>query len=117
MKALTAMKLTKEDAEPGKVFEDIFIGSIGCAYNNKKMKELGITHILCCAANIKPRFPEVSIYLYRNCFLSFELMHIFIHFSIDFSLTKIAVIIGIRILLPECIRFTKLRNYIVYRLS
>jgi len=66
MKALTAMKLTKEDPVPGKVFEDIYIGSIGCAYNSKKMKELGITHILCCAANIKPRFPKVSVTMFLH---------------------------------------------------
>lgn len=60
MKALTAMKLTKEDPNPGMVYPDIFIGSIGCAYNKEKLKEIGITHILCCAANIKPRFAGVS---------------------------------------------------------
>ena len=66
MKALTAMKLTKEDAVPGKVFEDIYIGSIGCAYNKEKMKEIGITHILCCAANLKPRFKDDFVYCCLN---------------------------------------------------
>lgn len=37
MKALTAMKLTREDPIPGWVFDDICIGSIGCAYNKEKM--------------------------------------------------------------------------------
>ena len=33
VKALTAMKLTKEDKEPGAVFDNLFLGSIGTAYN------------------------------------------------------------------------------------
>jgi len=64
VKALTAMKLTKEDPMPGAVFPDLFIGSIGAAYNKKVLQELGITHILTCAANIKPRFPDVSVLEY-----------------------------------------------------
>ena len=60
MKALTAMKLTKEDKTPGEVFPDLFLGGIGTAYNGEVLKELGITHILTCAANIRPRFENVS---------------------------------------------------------
>jgi hypothetical protein len=60
VKALTAMKLTKEDKTPGAVFPDLFIGSIGAAYNKEVLTELGITHILTCAANIRPRFEKVS---------------------------------------------------------
>ena len=68
MKALNEMKetaerLSKEDAEPAKVFEDVFIGSIGSAYNKDRMKELGITHILCCADKLKPKFPDVSKFI------------------------------------------------------
>jgi len=37
MKALTAMKLTKEDNSPGEVFPELFIGSIGAAYNQKSL--------------------------------------------------------------------------------
>ena len=56
--ALQAKKLAKEDSEPAKVYDNIFIGSIGCAFNKDKMKKHGITHILCCAAKINPRFPD-----------------------------------------------------------
>ena len=56
--ALQAKKLAKEDGEPCKVFDDLFIGSIGCAYNKEKLQEAGITHILCCAAKIKPKYPD-----------------------------------------------------------
>lgn len=66
MKALTAMKLVKEDGTPGAVYDDIFLGSIGAAYNKKVLKELGITHILTCAANIKPRYPDDFKYLLLN---------------------------------------------------
>jgi hypothetical protein len=30
---MTAIKLTKKDCNPGKVLENLYIGSIGCAYN------------------------------------------------------------------------------------
>ena len=61
MKALTAMKMTKEDNKPGAVFPELFIGSVGAAYNKEALKENGITHILTCAANLKPRYAEVSV--------------------------------------------------------
>lgn len=61
MKALTAMKLVKEDGVPAMVQPDLYIGSIGAAYNKEGMQAAGITHVLTCAANIKPRFPEVNI--------------------------------------------------------
>lgn len=60
IKALTAMKLSKEDSVPGEVLPGLYLGSIGCAYNKKALEQLGITHILTCAANIKPRFKDVS---------------------------------------------------------
>lgn len=69
MKALTAMKLTKEDKNPGAVFPDLFIGSIGAAYNKEVLTELGITHILTCASNIRPRFENVSYILNSKLFL------------------------------------------------
>ena len=37
VKALTAMKMTKEDAIPGEVFPDLYLGSIGAAYNKKAL--------------------------------------------------------------------------------
>ena len=67
MKALTAMKLTKEDNVPGQVFPELFIGSIGAAYNQKSLQELGITHILCTAAGVKPRFPTDFTYKMLPC--------------------------------------------------
>lgn len=60
IKALTAMRLTKEDGKPGEVLPGLFLGSIGAAYNKAALTELGITHILTAASNIKPRFEKVS---------------------------------------------------------
>ena len=67
MKALTAMKLTKEDSVPGAVLPELFIGSVGAAYNLKSLQELGITHILTTAAGIKARFPKEMIYEHLPC--------------------------------------------------
>jgi len=39
MKALTAMKLTKEDPTPGEVLPYLFIGGIGTAYNKEAMQQ------------------------------------------------------------------------------
>ena len=69
-KALTAMRLTKEDSVPGEIYPDIYLGSIGCAYNKEAMLKIGITHILCCAANIKPRFPDVSKNKFKEIFFN-----------------------------------------------
>jgi len=93
LKALSAMRLTKEDSVPnaylhrvksdsdrpyclsplaGKEDEHemkeilgepcLFQGSIGAAYNKASLMEHGITHILTCASNISPRFPNIFKY-------------------------------------------------------
>ena len=81
LKALTAMKLTKEDAVPSLILAScdrnlslklspyyafLYQGSIGAAYNLQKLKEAKITHILTCAANITPRFPKTFKYKVLN---------------------------------------------------
>lgn len=38
MKTMQAMKLTTEDNQPGQVLDRLFIGSIGCAYNEKSLQ-------------------------------------------------------------------------------
>ena len=67
MKILTAMKLVKTDGMPIAVLPDLYIGSIGAAYNKKGLDETKITHILTCAANIKPSFPNVSQEIFFFC--------------------------------------------------
>jgi hypothetical protein len=79
LKALTAMKLQKNDPYPNLVIcsnsakelritdldeseSFLFQGSIGAAYNKEKLDEAKITHILTCASNISPRFPKDFTY-------------------------------------------------------
>ena len=62
MKAMSAMKLTSEDNQPGRVLDRLFIGSIGCAYNEKSLQQHEITHIVTVANKIKPRFESKFVY-------------------------------------------------------
>lgn len=78
LKALSAMKLTKEDPTPSLILsirdsklvlsqssdESAFLyqGSVGAAFNDAKLKEYGITHILTCASGIGQRFPDKFCY-------------------------------------------------------
>ena len=62
IKAMTAMKLTREDKVPSEIVPGVYLGSVGCAFSNSSLKEHGITHILTCADKIKPRFPDVQIF-------------------------------------------------------
>ena len=36
----------------------LYQGSIGAAFNKEALEECGITHILCCASKISPRYPD-----------------------------------------------------------
>ena len=58
IKAMSAMKLTREDNVPAEIIPGVYLGSIGAAYNKESLKTNGITHILTCADKLKPRFPE-----------------------------------------------------------
>ena len=53
-----ALKYCKTDNIPSEVVPGLFIGSIGAAMCKNKLKEAGITHILCVADSISPIFPE-----------------------------------------------------------
>ena len=59
IKAMTAMKLTREDKVPAEILPGVYLGSVGCAYNIDSLKEHKITHIMTCADKIKPRFEKV----------------------------------------------------------
>jgi len=66
--SLIVMKFVVSDGTPVAIpsFEFIFIGSIGSAYNIKKLEELKITHILCCAGSSKLCFPDKFDYCKLN---------------------------------------------------
>lgn len=59
IKAMTAMRLTRDDSQPAEIIDRMFLGSIGAAFNKESLSGNGITHILTCAAKIQPRFPSV----------------------------------------------------------
>jgi hypothetical protein len=59
IKAMSAMKLCREDSIPSEIIPGLYLGSVGCAFNKESLVKHGITHILTCADKLKPRFPEV----------------------------------------------------------
>ena len=62
IKAMTAMKLTKDDNQPAEIVDRLYLGSVGAAFNKESLSRNGITHILTCADKIQPRFPSVSYF-------------------------------------------------------
>jgi len=67
MKTITAMKLSKKDNIPAKIKDNLYIGSIGAAYNLNQLQEHGITHIMTVAKDIKPRFESNFTYKIVSC--------------------------------------------------
>lgn len=61
IKAMTAMKLTREDKEPAEIVPGLYLGSIGAAFNKESLDKHQITHILTCADKINPRYPNVTL--------------------------------------------------------
>jgi siroheme synthase len=66
IKAMSAMKLCREDNIPSEVIPGLFIGSVGTAFNKESLTKHGITHILTCADKLKPRFQDVIFILINN---------------------------------------------------
>ena len=66
IKAITALRISKDDKKPWEILPNLYIGSIGAAMNREAIEEIGITHILITAANLNPAFqskePGVSIF-------------------------------------------------------
>jgi len=52
IKAMTAMKLTREDNVAAEIIPNLFLGSVGVAFNKDSLTKHGITHILTCADKI-----------------------------------------------------------------
>ena len=51
--------------DPDQIKENIYIGDLKNAYDNDKLKELGITHVLICGSYMEPVFPNVNFSPYR----------------------------------------------------
>lgn len=64
IKAMTAMKLTRDDNVPAEIIPGLYLGSVGVAFNKEALQNNKITHILTCADKIQPRFPSVRILCY-----------------------------------------------------
>eukprot|EP01006_Ploeotia_vitrea_P049279 TRINITY_DN67324_c9_g2_i1.p3 TRINITY_DN67324_c9_g2~~TRINITY_DN67324_c9_g2_i1.p3 ORF type:complete len:170 (-),score=60.78 TRINITY_DN67324_c9_g2_i1:46-555(-) len=62
-RAYMTFKLLKTDSTPIKVLPHLFIGSIGAAYHEENLTSAGITHVLCVAQGIKPRFKDRFDYM------------------------------------------------------
>ena len=77
IKAVAAARLVRKDKVPSRIIRGappardprrtlpltragagLYLGSIGAAFTREVLEELGITHVLCAAANIKPRCVE-----------------------------------------------------------
>ena len=63
IKSLTAVRKTKDDAVASEIIPGLYLGSIGAAFNKKTLEGAGITHILTCAGNLKPRYPDEYKYM------------------------------------------------------
>jgi len=59
-------RLIENDHVPIKVISGLYIGSIGGAKSKASLKDVGITHVLSCAAIIPPQFPEDFEYLHLS---------------------------------------------------
>jgi len=59
------LNLTIKDGVPAQIptLKFLYVGSIGSAYNSEKLKQAGITHILCLSESIRLNFPDQFDYL------------------------------------------------------
>jgi protein-tyrosine phosphatase len=64
VEAIFVMKMVQTDGSPAAIseFPNIFIGSVGCAYNKQGLLDAGITHILCLTNLSRLKFPELFSY-------------------------------------------------------
>lgn len=63
LKAMTAMKLCRDDNQPAQIIDRLYLGSIGAAFNKESLQRNEITHILTCADKIQARFKDVRTFL------------------------------------------------------
>ena len=60
IKAMSRLKLIKEDNSPVEIIDNIYIGSVAASLNKEKLEECKITHIIVAAKGLKKYFPELS---------------------------------------------------------
>ncbi|GMI00715.1 hypothetical protein TrST_g8824 [Triparma strigata] len=67
VKMLLAIKMVKTDGDCGELLPNVFIGSIGSAYNPAALSSNGITHILCLCDGVRDKFSNDLTYLVVPC--------------------------------------------------
>ncbi|GMH63460.1 hypothetical protein TrLO_g4010 [Triparma laevis f. longispina] len=67
VKMLLAIKMVKTDGTASEVFPNIFIGSIGSAYNLSTLSNNSITHILCLCDGVREKFKSELTYMVVPC--------------------------------------------------
>lgn len=63
LKVLATARKLKEDAEPVRVADRLFVGSVGAAHNREALQREGITHVLCVAGGLPQPYPGEFSYL------------------------------------------------------
>ncbi len=63
IRAISTMKIMKEDNKPVMIIDNVFIGSIGAASNKVGLIDNKITHIVVAATGIKKFFPVEFTYM------------------------------------------------------
>lgn len=66
LRILAALKIKETDGTPAEVLPNLYIGSIGAAVNNEKLRELGITNVLSLCGDIGYKKEENVSYRYFN---------------------------------------------------
>lgn len=64
LRILAALKIKETDGTPAEVLPNLYIGSIGAAVNNEKLRELGITNVLSLCGDIGYKKVENISYRY-----------------------------------------------------
>lgn len=60
--ALIVMRVVRADGLAHQINPFLFIGSIGCAYNQEELMRCGITHIVCATRRAKNKFSQTIRY-------------------------------------------------------
>lgn len=56
--ALSTFRLSLADGKPAEIVSQLFMGSIGAAYNEKELRAAGVTHVLCLCESARLKYPE-----------------------------------------------------------
>ena len=63
IRALSTLKIMKEDNKPVLIIDNLYIGSVGAASNREGLLDSKITHVVVAATGIKKYFPDDFTYM------------------------------------------------------